>query len=168
MSLTIKCETRDIFGKNASRRLRREGKVPAVLYGGNEPSKHLTLQKKDIFGILRSESGENTIFKAAIDKERPNGDDNNAFPSGHTATAFAGAAFLHRRYGWSDAWPAYALAAYTGWTRVHTDEHDTWDVLGGAALAVGWNWWLVKPRQAVQVQPLAEAGYLGLRISGDW
>ena len=39
---------------------------------------------------------------------------------------------------------------------------------GGAALAVGWNWWLVKPRQAVQVQPLAEAGYLGLRISGDW
>jgi large subunit ribosomal protein L25 len=27
----------------------------------------LTLQKKDIFGILRSESGENTIFKAAID-----------------------------------------------------------------------------------------------------
>jgi large subunit ribosomal protein L25 len=66
MSLTIKCETRDIFGKNASRRFRREGKVPAVLYGGNEPCTHLTLQKKDFFGILRSESGENTIFKAAI------------------------------------------------------------------------------------------------------
>jgi large subunit ribosomal protein L25 len=69
MSLTIKCETRDVFGKNASRRLRREGKVPAVLYGGNQPSTHLTLEKKDIFGILRSESGENTIFKAAIDKD---------------------------------------------------------------------------------------------------
>ena len=69
MSLTIKCETRDVFGKNASRRLRREGKVPAVLYGGNQPSTHLTLQKKDIFGILRSESGENTIFKATIDKD---------------------------------------------------------------------------------------------------
>jgi len=69
MSLTIKCETRNLFGKNASRRLRREGKVPAVLYGGNEPGTHLTLQKKDIFGILRSESGENTIFKAAIDKD---------------------------------------------------------------------------------------------------
>ena len=66
MSVTIKCETRETFGKNESRRLRREGKVPAVLYGGNEPSTHLTLQKKDIFGILRSESGENTIFKAAI------------------------------------------------------------------------------------------------------
>lgn len=69
MSLTIKCERRDVFGKNASRRLRREGKVPAVLYGGNDPNTHLALQKKDIFGILRSESGENTIFKTSFDSE---------------------------------------------------------------------------------------------------
>jgi large subunit ribosomal protein L25 len=69
MNLTIKCEKRDVFGKNASRRLRREGKVPAVLYGGNEPSTHLAIQKKDVFGILRSESGENTIFKASFDAE---------------------------------------------------------------------------------------------------
>jgi large subunit ribosomal protein L25 len=69
MSITIKCEKRDAFGKNASRRLRREGKVPAVLYGGDEPSTHLVMQKKDIFGILRSESGENTIFKASFDSE---------------------------------------------------------------------------------------------------
>jgi large subunit ribosomal protein L25 len=69
MSLTIKCEKRDIFGKNASRRLRREGKVPAVLYGGTEPNIHLAVQKKDIFGILRSESGENTIFKTSFDSE---------------------------------------------------------------------------------------------------
>ena len=34
MSLAFKAEKRDIFGKNASRRIRREGKVPAVLYGG--------------------------------------------------------------------------------------------------------------------------------------
>ena len=69
MNLTIKCERRDVFGKNASRRLRREGKVPAVLYGGDQPEAHLALQKTDIFGILRSESGENTIFKAIFDSE---------------------------------------------------------------------------------------------------
>ncbi len=69
MSLTIKCEKREIFGKNASRRLRREGKVPAVLYGGMEPNIHLAVQKKDIFGILRSESGENTIFQTSFDSE---------------------------------------------------------------------------------------------------
>jgi large subunit ribosomal protein L25 len=69
MSLTIKCEKRDVFGKNASRRLRREGKVPAVLYGGDGPSMHLSIEKKDIFGILRSESGENTIFKTNVDSK---------------------------------------------------------------------------------------------------
>jgi large subunit ribosomal protein L25 len=69
MNLTIKGEKREAFGKNASRRLRREGMVPAVLYGGDEPSAHLAIQKKDIFGILRSESGENTIFKTSFDSE---------------------------------------------------------------------------------------------------
>jgi large subunit ribosomal protein L25 len=69
MSITIQCEKRDIFGKNASRRLRREGKVPAVLYGGDGPNAHLVVQKKDLFGILRSESGENTIFKTSYQSE---------------------------------------------------------------------------------------------------
>lgn len=31
MSLVIKSEKRDIFGKNASRRIRRAGMVPAIL-----------------------------------------------------------------------------------------------------------------------------------------
>jgi membrane-associated phospholipid phosphatase len=107
-------------------------------------------------------------LKAAIKKERPNGDDNDAFPSGHTSTAFAGAAFLHRRYGWRDAWPAYVLAAYTGWTRVHSDHHDTWDVLGGAALATGLNWWLVEPREPLQVQAVAGPDFTGLRLEARW
>jgi large subunit ribosomal protein L25 len=40
-----------------------------VLYGRNEPSTPLVLEKKDVFGILRSESGENTIFKALFDSD---------------------------------------------------------------------------------------------------
>ena len=38
-------------------------------------------------------------LKALISEERPDGSDDDAFPSGHAAAAFSGAAFLHRRYG---------------------------------------------------------------------
>jgi len=67
MSITIKAEKRDVFGKNASRRLRREGKIPAILYGEGAVSSPLALEKKDVFAILKSETGENTIFKVEFD-----------------------------------------------------------------------------------------------------
>ena len=106
-------------------------------------------------------------LKAVVDKERPNGD-SDAFPSGHTATSFAGASFLHRRYGWRDALPAYLLSAYVGWTRVDADEHDTVDVLGGAALATAWSWFLVEPRDDVQVTPLPVEDGAGIQVSMRW
>lgn len=106
-------------------------------------------------------------LKKTVDKSRPNGDD-EAFPSGHAATAFGGAAFLHRRYGIRDAWPAYLLSAYVGWTRIDADEHDGWDVLGGAAIAMAWNWLLVTPRQGVVVAPVAASDGLGVRFSMRW
>ena len=43
-------------------------------------------------------------LKKVVDKNRPNGDD-EAFPSGHAATAFSGASFIHRRYGFREALP---------------------------------------------------------------
>ncbi len=67
MSFTINAEKRDVFGKNAARRLRKDGKIPAVLYGEGAASVPLTLVKKDVFAILKSEAGENTIFKVAFD-----------------------------------------------------------------------------------------------------
>lgn len=69
MSLVIKSEKRDLFGKNASRRFRKGGLVPAVLYGEGAGSVPLVLAKKDIVRILKSETRENTIFKIAFDSE---------------------------------------------------------------------------------------------------
>ncbi len=106
-------------------------------------------------------------LKKVVDRERPNGKD-EAFPSGHAATSFAGAAFLHRRYGWQKAWPAYLLSAYVGWTRIDADEHDTVDVLAGAAIAFGWNWLLVDPRGRVQVTPAVSDGAVGLSFAMRW
>jgi len=36
MGFKIKANKREIFGKNASRRLRMEGMIPAVIYGARE------------------------------------------------------------------------------------------------------------------------------------
>jgi large subunit ribosomal protein L25 len=72
MSFKIKAEKRGTFGKNASRRLRREGMIPAVLYGGDRTNVPLILKKKDIFTVLMSESGERTIFQISYDSELKN------------------------------------------------------------------------------------------------
>ncbi len=86
------------------------------------------------------------LLKTVIDKERPDDDGNDdAFPSGHTATAFSGASFIQRRYGWRLGAPAYLVAGYVGWTRIDADKHDGWDVLAGAALASALTYLLVTP-----------------------
>jgi large subunit ribosomal protein L25 len=69
MAIAIKCEKRNLFGKNASRRLRREGKIPGIFYGTGTETVPLTLDKQDVIDILRSESGENTIFKVIFESE---------------------------------------------------------------------------------------------------
>jgi large subunit ribosomal protein L25 len=72
MSFKIKAEKREVFGKNASRRLRKEGMVPVILYGSNEVNVPLTLEKEVLFKILRSETGENTVFEVSFNSETRN------------------------------------------------------------------------------------------------
>jgi len=67
MNLTIPTQPREAFGKNASYRIRRSGRIPAILYGEDRPSLALVLDKKDVIRILKSESGLNTLFKIAIE-----------------------------------------------------------------------------------------------------
>ncbi len=81
--------------------------------------------------------GTTYILKYAIHKRRPDGSDDHSFPSMHTATAFADAAFLQRRFGWKIGIPAYALAYYVGWGRTFAKKHDWWDVCVGAAIGAG-------------------------------
>lgn len=54
------------FNKNAARRVRAAGKIPAVFYGpGSEPVA-IEVDPKHIARILHSESGHNTIFDVEI------------------------------------------------------------------------------------------------------
>ena len=72
MDINIKAEKRDVFGKNAARRLRKEGGIPVILYGADTDTVPLIIKKKDLFNILKSESGENTIFKVSFNSKTTN------------------------------------------------------------------------------------------------
>ncbi len=50
------------FNKNAARRVRAKGKVPAVVYGAAEPAVAVEVDPKQIQRILHSETGHNSIF----------------------------------------------------------------------------------------------------------
>ena len=66
MSEKIKAEKRTEFGKGAARRIRREDKVPAVVYGhGNDPI-HLTLPGHDTMLALKH-GGANALLELEID-----------------------------------------------------------------------------------------------------
>jgi large subunit ribosomal protein L25 len=56
-----------MFNKNAARRVRVAGKIPAVVYGAGKDAIAVTVDPKVIIKILHSESGHNTIFDLNIE-----------------------------------------------------------------------------------------------------
>lgn len=86
-------------------------------------------------------------LKFAINAERPNGGD-YSFPSGHTSSATQGAAYLQFRYGWEYGVPAYIGAGLVGLSRVQNKHHYWRDVIAGAMLATGIQYWVTEPYQS--------------------
>jgi membrane-associated phospholipid phosphatase len=87
-------------------------------------------------------------LKRTVRSERPDGQDNLSFPSGHASRAFSAASFVHRRHGWNAAWPLYTAAAYVGWTRVDAKRHRWVDVAGSLAVSSAVTWYLVDPARS--------------------
>jgi large subunit ribosomal protein L25 len=63
----VKAEKREGRGTNFARGLRREGKIPATVYGGGEDAVAITAELKDLAAIIRSDSGANTLFTLEIE-----------------------------------------------------------------------------------------------------
>jgi membrane-associated phospholipid phosphatase len=78
-------------------------------------------------------------LKHLIHEERPDGSDDQSFPSDTAALAFAPAAFLWDRYGWEYGVPAYAAAAFVGYSRVDAKKHHWYDVAASAGMAWGYS-----------------------------
>jgi large subunit ribosomal protein L25 len=64
--VVVKAEKRENRGKNDSRRLRVENKIPVSIYGGGEESVAAVVELKDLAAILRTDTGVNTVFSLDI------------------------------------------------------------------------------------------------------
>jgi large subunit ribosomal protein L25 len=66
----LEAEKREPGNKNAARRVRMAGKIPAVVYGAGSTTAAVAVDPRQVLRILRSESGHNTIFDLAFDSNR--------------------------------------------------------------------------------------------------
>jgi len=65
-SFELVAEFREMQGKGASRRLRHEGKVPAILYGGHSEARPLTLSHQKLLIMLENERFYSTILSLKV------------------------------------------------------------------------------------------------------
>ena len=64
--LTLSAETRERAGKGASRALRREGRVPAVIYGNNEEPTTVHLEEKALMKALHTGHFMNSVVMVGV------------------------------------------------------------------------------------------------------
>ncbi|WP_245681331.1 phosphatase PAP2 family protein [Arcticibacter eurypsychrophilus] len=115
--------------------------------------------------------------KSATHRLRPNGDNYHSFPSGHTATAFMSAEFLHQEYKDQSPWYSimgYTVATATGALRLYNEAHWFSDVIAGAGygiLSTKISYWIYPfiksklfPNKQVNtlISPVHQQGYTGL------
>ena len=93
-------------------------------------------------------------LKYSVDKERPDGSDNQSFPSGHATATFQSAHYIKKRYGWRYGLPAYIGAAFVGYSRVHAKKHDNADVLAGAAIGIAGSEYFSSRWEGISVNPV--------------
>lgn len=108
------------------------------------------------------------ILKYTVKERRPDRSNYHSFPSGHSATAFATATFLQRRYGWKVGVPAFVLSSYIGWGRIYAKKHHWWDVVTGAAIGAGASLIYTRPfarKHELSIEPFASPS--GISISAS-
>ena len=117
--------------------------------------------------------GTTTLLKRAVNAERPNGG-RYSFPSGHTSSAFAGAAYWQMRYGWEVGVPMYAMASLVAYQRVDIKAHYWRDVAAGAVIGIGFNYLFTNQYESdksvrISLAPTPRGGmFLNLRYNFNY
>lgn len=127
----------------------------------------------DLLGAALVTAGYTGLLKVTVARERPNGEDERSFPSGHASNAFALATVAERHYGWKAGVPAYALAGVIAASRVEQGKHFLSDVVAGATLGFLAGRTVVRVNGApmekrtpeVRVAPILGRDIQGLRVS---
>ena len=70
MKIEINAVLREAKGTGASRRLRHEGKVPGILYGGKDDAKSIELNAKDLFMQFKHEAFHASILTLNLDGKK--------------------------------------------------------------------------------------------------
>ena len=68
--IVVVAQGRTEKGKNVNRRLRTQGLIPGIVYGAAKKSVAVAVSPKEITTILRSASGENTLFDLELEGKR--------------------------------------------------------------------------------------------------
>lgn len=68
--IVVPAQSRTESGKNVNRRLRAKGLIPGVVYGAKKETTPVAVSPKEITTILRSASGENTLFDLDLGGKR--------------------------------------------------------------------------------------------------
>jgi len=69
-AITIEATERSVTGKGASRRLRKEGLVPAIIYGGDADPKQINLNHNNFFHALENEAIYTQVLDLKVGKKK--------------------------------------------------------------------------------------------------
>jgi large subunit ribosomal protein L25 len=67
MSIEVKATKREVQGTGASRRLRRAGRVPGIIYGGTATPQNIELDHNDLWQHLRKEAFYSSVLDLEIE-----------------------------------------------------------------------------------------------------
>ena len=139
--------------------------VVAPADGGSRTNKYSEVG----FDLLRAQILSGALvqgMKVSFQRERPSGAC-CAFPSGHSAAAFAAAAVLERHLGYRLSWPALAAATYVATSRLVDNRHFVSDVVFGAAVGTASGWTVVGTRgrkHPIVIQPVPVKGGMMIAV----
>jgi membrane-associated phospholipid phosphatase len=108
------------------------------------------------------------FLKYVTHEQRPNKENDRSFPSGHSAITMSSAVYLHKRYGLDQALPAYIGAAFTGYSRVRSNNHYTHDVLAGALLGGVVSYYFTHDFAKVKIKPIFDLDRVGLGFKKEF